>query len=148
MDTARWILLLWLGTVVVSTIVTGWVVLWHRLTVLQNASRLQAAFDALPFDTPLGRVSGNSLTVVKIAYTADEDSPSLHSRTGPDQWDSLWYAAGPGPSYFVAVCSPEGRMPEHAPRWRVRSLDESRMREALSGDRRAEMLAFGEAIEA
>ena len=38
--------------------------------------------------------------------------------------------------------------PEHAPQWRVRTLDESRMRAALSGDAHAQMLAFGDAIEA
>ncbi len=145
MDTAHWILLIWLGTVVVSTAVTGWIVLWHRLNLRQSALRLQAAFDALPFDTPLGRVNGDSLTVVKIAYRLDQDDHSLHARNGPDRWDSLWYAAGPGPSYFLAVCMPEGCV---APRWRVRRLDETRMRAALSGDHRAEMLAFGEAIEA
>lgn len=148
MGSARWILLIWLGAVVVSTAVAGWVVLWHRLTVQRDAWRLQAAFDALPFDTPAGRVTGESLTVVKIAYQLDQDAPSIHPRGAPDHWDSLWYAAGPGPSYFLAICMIDARVPQRPPQWRVRALDESLMRAALSGDRRAEMLAFGEAMEA
>ncbi|GAA5076295.1 hypothetical protein [Lysobacter panacisoli] len=148
MTAARWIPLIWLGMVVVSTAVAGWVVLWHRLTTQETATRLQQGFDALLFDTPVGRVSGDTLTVVKIAYRLDEASPELHPRGGPEGWDSLWYASGPGPSYFLAVCRVDMESRSPSPRWNVRELDESHMRTALEGDRRAEMLAFGEAIEA
>lgn len=148
MGAVRWILLVWLCMVVVSTILVGWIVLWHRMTARESAFRLQDAFDALPFDTPIGRVNGDSLTVVKIAYRLDEESPELRARGGPVRWDSLWYAAGPGPSYFLAVCMIDMESRASPPRWNVRALDEPRMRAALDGDRRAEMLAFGEAIEA
>ncbi|HEY0506314.1 MAG TPA: hypothetical protein VGD42_22750 [Lysobacter sp.] len=148
MNAARWILLIWLCSVLLSTLVVSWVVLWHRMILQNNALQLRAAFDALPFDTPTGRVKGDTLTVVKIAYQLDEDSPSSGVRSSPDHWDSVWYAIGPGPSYFRAICMFDAQAPARPPQWRVRALDESRMRAALSGDRRAEMLAFGEAIEA
>lgn len=148
MGSARWILLIWLGAVVVSTVVAGWVVMWHRLSVRRDAWRLQAAFDALMFDTPAGRVTGDALTVVKIAYQIDPEPPAIRPPSTPDHWNSLWYAAGPGPSYFLVICTIDARAPQRPPQWRVRALDESLMRAALTGDRRAGMLAFGEAIEA
>ncbi|MBU8974972.1 hypothetical protein JI752_002350 [Lysobacter sp. MMG2] len=147
MAAVRWILLIWLGTVVLSTFLVSWVVLWHRLALQREAWRLQSAFDALSFDTPQGPVCGDALTVVKIAYQLDNHAASPRAPVGYEEpWDSLWYAAGPGPSYFVAICSTDVR--DHAPHWCVRALDEPRMRAAISGDRQAEMLAFGEAIEA
>ena len=148
MGAARWIIVIWLGTVMVSTVLVGWLVLWHRLTVQREAMRLQAAFDALSFPTPAGPLPGEALTVVKIAYQLDEDDPDMRSRAGPAHWDSLWYAAGPGPSYFLAVCTLDARTAGVAPRWAVRCIDEARMRAAISDDTRAQMLAFGGAIEA
>ena len=148
MGAARWIIAIWLGTVIVSTVLVGWVVLWHRLLLQREALRLQAAFDALCFPTPAGPVMGEALTVVKIAYQLDEPDPSLGARGGPAHWDSLWYAAGPGPCYFLAICTLDAHASELAPRWIVRRLDEARMRAALTDDARAQMLAFGEAIEA
>lgn len=148
MGAARWMIVIWLGIVVVSTVVTGWVVLWHRTTVQRDAMRLQAAFDALSFPTPSGPVTGERLTVVKIAYQLEADDPEVRARAGPAHWDSLWYAAGPGPSYFLAICTVEANASGIAPHWAVRCIDESRMRAALTDDVRAEMLAFGEAIEA
>jgi len=148
MGAARWIIVIWLGTVVVSTALAGWVVLWHRMSVQRDATRLQAAFDALAFPTPAGPVMGESLTVVKIAYQLDQDDPEIRTRAGPAHFDSLWYAAGPGPRYFLAICTLDARSPGVAPRWAVRCIDEARMRAALSDDARAGMLAFGEAIEA
>lgn len=148
MGTARWILLIWLGTVLLSTLVVSWVVLWHRLLLQRDAWRLQAAFDELQFPTPHGPVAGEALTVVKIAYQTDQTDALPAVRSTPERWNSLWYAAGPGPTYFLAICTLDTHAPEPAPRWAVRALDETRMREAVSGDRRAEMLAFGEAIEA
>ena len=148
MGAARWIIVIWLGAVIVSTAIAGWVVLWHRLTVQRDAMRLQAAFDALAFPSPAGTVMGESLTVVKIAYQLDDDDPEVRARPGPAHWDSLWYAAGPGPSYFLAICTFEAHSSGLAPRWAVRCIDEARMRAALMDDARAQMLAFGEAIEA
>ena len=148
MGAARWIIVIWLGIVVVSTAITGWIVLWHRMTVQRDAMRLQAAFDALSFPTPAGPVMGETLTVVKVAYQLDMDDPDAHNRARPAHWDSLWYAAGPGPSYFIAICTMDRRTPSVAPRWAVRCIDEARMRAALTDDARAQMLAFGQAIEA
>ena len=148
MGAVRWILLIWLGTVVVSTLLVSWVVLWHRHALQREAWRLQAAFDALSFDTPTGALPGEALTVVKIAYQFEHDGASADPVVEREHWDSLWYAAGPGPSYFLAICTCDAGEPEHAPQWRVRTLDESRMRAALSGDAHAQMLAFGDAIEA
>jgi len=148
MGAARWIIVIWLGLVVLSTVLVGWVVLWHRLTVQRDARRLQAAFDALSFPTPTGPVMGDALTVVKIAYQLDADDPDMRTRAGPAHWDSLWYAAGPGPSYFLAICTLDARASDLAPRWAVRCIDEGRMRAALTDDARARMLAFAEAIEA
>jgi len=148
MGAARWIIVIWLGTVVVSTVLVGWIVLWHRLLVQRDAMRLQAAFDALSFSTPTGPVTGDALTVVKIAYQLDGDDPDARQRTGPAHWDSLWYAAGPGPSYFLAICTLDTRTTGMTPRWVVRDIDEAGMRAALTDDARAQMLAFGQAIEA
>ncbi|BDU16044.1 hypothetical protein [Lysobacter auxotrophicus] len=148
MGAARWIIVIWLGTVVVSTVLVGWIVLWHRLVVQRDAMRLQAAFDALCFPTPVGPVMGDALTVVKIAYQLDGHDPDNRTRAGPAHWDSLWYAAGPGPSYFLAICTFDARTSGMTPRWAVRCIDEARMRAALTDDVRAQMLAFGEAIEA
>jgi len=148
MGATRWVIVIWLGTVVVSTVIAGWVVRWHRLTVQRDAMRLQAAFDALAFPSPDGPVMGDTLTVVKIAYQLDDDDPEVRARAGPAHWDSLWYAAGPGPSYFLAICTFDAHAAGVTPRWAVRSIDESRMRTALTDDARAQMLAFGEAIEA
>ena len=131
-----------------STAIAGWVVLWHRLTVQRDAMRLQTAFDALSFPTPSGPVMGERLTVVKIAYQLDADDPDVRTRAGPAHFDSLWYAAGPGPSYFLAVCTLDTRASDLSARWVVRRIDEARMRAALTDDVRAQMLAFGGAIEA
>lgn len=144
----RWVIVIWLATVVVSTALAGWIVLWHRLAAQRDAMRLRAAFDALSFPTPAGPVMGEALTVVKIAYQFEHDGASADPVVEREHWDSLWYAAGPGPSYFLAICTCDAGEPEHAPQWRVRTLDESRMRAALSGDAHAQMLAFGDAIEA
>lgn len=146
MFAARWMLLIWLCTVVLSTVLVGWIVLRHRHGLQRGKAHLQASFAELWFDTPNGRVAGEALTVVKVAYQLDEAAEEI--REPLDPWDSLWYAIGPGPSYFLAVCIVDPDHPEHAPQWRVRPLDERRMRAALAGDRQAEMLAFGEAIEA
>jgi hypothetical protein len=148
MGAARWIIVIWLGTVVVSTVLTGWIVLWHRMQLQRDATRLQAAFDALSFPTIAGPVMGEALTVVKIAYQLDENDPEVRTHAGPAHWDSLWYAAGPGPSYFLAICTVDVRSSTTAPSWAVRCIDEARMRAALTDDARAQMLAFGEAIEA
>jgi len=148
MGAMRWIIVIWLGTVIVSAVLAGWIVLWHRLTVQRDATRLQAAFDALAFPSPAGPVRGETLTVVKIAYQLDDDDPDIRTRPGPAHWNSLWYAAGPGPSYFLAICTLDARATDMAPRWAVRCIDEARMRAAVSDDARAQMLAFGEAIEA
>ncbi|MDR0182561.1 hypothetical protein [Lysobacter arvi] len=148
MGAARWVIVIWLGTVLVSTLLVGWVVLWHRLLLQRDAMRLQAAFDALSFPTPAGPVMGESLTVVKIAYQLDEDDADIRSRSGPAHWDSLWYAAGPGPSYFLAICTFDARTAGTRPHWVVRCIDEARMRAALTDDTRAQLLAFGGAIEA
>ena len=148
MGIVRWMLLLWLATVVISTAVVAWAVLWHRLDFQRENSQLQGAFDALWFDTPLGRVTGEALTVVKIAYQIDEAMLASATYAGPGRWDAVWYATGPGPCYFLAICVLEAGNPTIAPRWIVRSLDERRMRAALSGDRHAQMLAFNEAIRA
>ncbi|QGW64601.1 hypothetical protein GOY17_06500 [Lysobacter soli] len=148
MGAARWIIVIWLGTVMVSTVLVGWLVLWHRLTVQREAMRLQAAFDALSFPTPAGPLPGEALTVVKIAYQLDADDPDVRTRAGPAHFDSLWYAAGPGPSYFLAVCTLDARASDLSARWVVRVIDEARMRAALTDDARAQMLAFGGAIEA
>jgi len=146
MGAARWIIVIWLGAVLVSTALAGWVVLWHRLSAQRDAMRLQAAFDALSFPTSAGPVMGESLTVVKIAYQLDQDDPEIRARAGPAHFDSLWYAAGPGPRFFLAICTFDAR--DMAPRWAVRCIDEARMRAATCDDARARMLAFGEAIEA
>ena len=148
MGAARWVIVIWLGAVIISTAIAGWVVLWHRMTFQRDAMRLQNAFDALSFPTPAGPVLGEALTVVKIAYQLDDDDPGVRARPGPAHWDSLWYAAGPGPSYFLAICTFEAHASGLAPRWAVRPIDESRMRTALTDDARAQMLAFGGAIEA
>ena len=145
MFAARWMLLIWLCTVVLSTVLVGWIVLRHRHGLQRSKAHLQTSFDALFFDTPDGRVAGDALTVVKVAYQIDVVEGI---RQPLDPWDSLWYATGPGPSYFLAVCILDHDHPERDPHWRVRPLDERRMRAALEGDRQAEMLAFGEAIEA
>lgn len=144
----RWVIVIWLATVVVSTALAGWIVLWHRLAAQRDAMRLRAAFDALSFPTPAGPVMGEALTVVKIAYQLESDDPEVRVRPGPAHWDSLWYAAGPGPCYFLAICTTDARSPGMTPRWAVRCIDEARMRAALTDDARAQMLAFGEAIEA
>lgn len=146
MFAARWMLLIWLGTVVLSMVLVGWIVLRHRDGLQRSQAHLQTSFDALWFDTPNGRVAGEMLTVVKVAYQLDETAEDI--RQPLDPWDSLWYAIGPGPSYFVAACIVDPDHPERDPHWRIRPLDERRMRAALVGDRQAEMLAFGEAIEA
>ena len=145
MFAARWMLLIWLCTVVLSTVLVGWIVLRHRHGLQRSKAHLQTSFDALFFDTPDGRVAGDALTVVKVAYQIDVVEGI---RQPLDPWDSLWYAIGPGPSYFLAVCIVDHDHPERDPHWRVRPLDERRMRAALEGDRQAQMLAFGEAIEA
>jgi hypothetical protein len=123
-------------------------VLWHRLDFQRDRSHLQAAFDALWFDTPIGRVTGEALTVVKVAYQIDEAMLASATYGGPARWDALWYAAGPGPSYFLAICVLDAGDPLLAPRWVVRPLDERHMRAALDGDCQAQMLAFNEAIQA
>ena len=146
MFAARWMLLIWLCTVVLSTVLVGWIVLRHRHGLQRSKAHLQTSFDALFFDTPDGRVAGEVLTVVKVAYQIDDAVGGI--RQPLDPWDSLWYAIGPGPSYFLAVCIVDHDHPERDPHWRVRPLDERRMRAALEGDRQAQMLAFGEAIEA
>lgn len=148
MGLVRWMLLLWLATVVISTAVVAWAVLWHRLEFQRDSLQLQSAFDALWFDTPIGRVAGEALTVVKIAYQIDEAMLASASYAGPARWDALWYAVGPGPCYFLAICVLESHEPTIAPRWIVRRLDEPHMRAALNGDRHAQMLAFNEAIRA
>ncbi|MDI9240422.1 hypothetical protein QLQ15_16060 [Lysobacter sp. LF1] len=148
MGAVRWMLMLWLATVVISTAVVAWAVLWHRLDFQRESAQLRAAFDALWFDTPIGRVTGQALTVVKVAYQIDEALLASAMYTGPARWDALWYAAGPGPSYFLAVCVLESGKPMTPPRWIVRTLDEPHMRAALNGDRNAQMLAFNEAIQA
>ncbi len=148
MGAVRWMLMLWLTTVVISTVVVAWVVLWHRLDFQRERSHLQAAFDALSFDTPVGRVTGDSMTVVKIAYQIDEAMLASATYGGPARWDALWYATGPGPCYFLAICVLDAGSRQAEPHWLVRPLDESRMRAALADDRQAQMLAFGQAIEA
>ena len=60
----------------------------------------------------------------------DEGHGALPQRNGVEAWRRSGHEAGEWP---VA---------------RVRPLDEPRMRAALEGDRQAQMLAFGEAIEA
>lgn len=147
MDAVRWMLLVWLATFVISTILVAWVVLWHRLDFQRDRSHLQAAFDALWFDTPIGRVTGEALTVVKVAYQIDEAMLASATYGGPARWDALWYAAGPGPSYFLAICVLDAGTTDAA-HWIVRPLDEPRMRAAVQGDERARMLTFGEAVEA
>ena len=82
----------------------------------------------------------------EIAYRNDPAPIRLH-RDEPEQWNSLWYAAGPGPSYFLAICTLDAHVPPD-PHWAVRTLDESSLRAALTGDDHAQMLAFGRAIEA
>ena len=94
----------------------------------------QRSFEALTFETPEGRVSGNAVRVVKVVTHENGDY------TGPR--DLYRYCVAPGPSYFVAMCHVERLHSPARLKWVVRPLTEERMRGALVGDDTALALAF------
>lgn len=145
---ASLIVLVWLGILAIFAAALVYGLRRNRATIQRKKAWLQASFDALTFDTPAGRVHGSALTVVKIAHTAATSEVPDFSPRSPQSWDAFWYAVGPGPSYFLAICMITSNEPTTPPRWAIRPLDEARMRAALAGDRQAHMLAFGEAIKA
>ncbi len=147
MTDGLWLVLLWLACVTVSVTLVLLAVARNRRTVQRKKAALQASFDALSFDTPAGRVHGDALTVAKIAYQPGNEVPHYAAR-GAAHWDAFWYAVGPGPSYFLAICMVDTHAREAPPQWVVRPIDEARMHAALAGDALAERLAFGGAIKA
>jgi hypothetical protein len=99
---------------------------------------LQRTFDTLPFETAQGRRYGPDMQVVK--QVTFEVSAQNHPLT------AFWYCVGAGPSYFVAMAQyqRQGWLGGHY-EWTVRTLDESRMRHALMGDKQALLATFGSA---
>lgn len=108
------------------------------------------SFNAQTFDTPVGRVTGEALKIVKISrqpmQLGGDDVYTLSREHQPS--DAFLYCVGPGPSYFVAIAIAQTGFGAMSVKWVVRPLTEERMRGALVGDRKATALAFGRATEA
>ena len=145
MITPTWIVLLFVAIVAVSALAMAVGIRRTRAATERKKAWLRASFEGLSFDTPMGPVHGTSLTVVKIVHPAGAEVPYFGGR-GKPRWDAFWYAVGPGPSYFLAICMIDTSEFSAPPKWAVRPLHESRMRAALVGDIQAQQLAFGEAV--
>lgn len=113
-------------------------------------AEVMRSFNAQTFDTPVGRVTGEALKIVKISKQsmqfAGDDVYTLGRQHQPS--DAFLYCVGPGPSYFVAIAIAQAGFGAVSVKWVVRPLTEERMRGALIGDRKAAALAFGRATEA
>ncbi|MDR0184098.1 hypothetical protein [Lysobacter arvi] len=113
-------------------------------------AEVMRSFNAQTFDTPVGRVTGEALRIVKISKQsmrfAGDDVYSLGQQHQPS--DAFLYCVGPGPSYFLAIAMAETGAGAVSVKWVLRPLTEERMRGALMGDRKATALAFGRATEA
>ena len=113
-------------------------------------AEVMRSFNAQAFDTPVGRVTGEALKIVKISKQsmqfAGDDVYALGHQHQPS--DAFLYCVGPGPSYFVAIAIAQTGFGAVSVKWVVRPLTEERMRGALVGDRKATALAFGRATEA
>lgn len=110
---------------------------------------LRESFARHSFQTPEGQVSGAALRVVKISRQSSRHAADEVHRFGrkATPTDAFWYCVGPGRTYFLAIAivhAGDGRV---AADWIVRPLSEQAMRGALTGDRKAQALAFGSAIE-
>lgn len=119
----------------------------HRRKIKAEVMR---SFNAQTCDTPVGRVTGEALKIVKISKQpmqfAGDDVSTLGRQHQPS--DAFLYCVGPGPSYFVAIAIAQTGLGAVSVKWVVRPLTEERMRGALVGDRKATALAFGRATEA
>lgn len=144
---AHWIVLIFLALVVLSAMLVWQAVRRNRASIERRKAALRASFDALRFDTPEGTLRGDALEVVKIAHQPGQQTPYYNGR-GPAHWDAFWYAVGPGPCYFLAICMVDTSDVSAPPRWTIRQLDETRMRAALVDDPQAQALAFDSAIKA
>jgi hypothetical protein len=113
-------------------------------------AEVMRSFNAQTFDTPVGRVTGEALKIVKISKQsmqfAGDDVYALGQSHQPS--DAFLYCIGPGPSYFVAIAIAQTGLGAVSVKWVVRPLTAERMRGALVGDRKATALAFGRATEA
>jgi hypothetical protein len=131
----------------------GAVALLSTVVARRGRRRMQRAlritFVQLQFQTPLGRVPGTALKVVKISHrAAGFDGDEVYDLFGDRQMpDAFWYCVGPGPSYFLAIARARMHRGDARVDWIVRTLTEERMRGALHGDDKATALAFGRAME-
>jgi len=144
---AHWIVLILPALVALTAMIVWLAVGRSRIAVERKKAVLRASFDALRFTTPAGPVHGDALDVVKISHQFGQETPYYGGR-GPAHWDAFWYAVGPGPSYFLAICMVDTSKVEVPPQWTIRQLDEIQMRAALMDDPAANALAFGGAIRA
>ncbi|MBN6150776.1 hypothetical protein JR065_10520 [Xanthomonas sp. AmX2] len=110
---------------------------------------LRESFARRTFQTAEGQVSGAALQVVKISRQtsryAGDDVYRLVRDPVPN--DAFWYCVGPGRTYFLAIAIVQAGNGKVSAEWIVRPLSEQAMRGALTGDRKAQALAFGTAIE-